>query len=131
MTGTDFTKREIYKFWIEEIVRFADIDMLGHLNNNAIGVFCESARFEIFVQTGFLFNTEERIIVVARTTYDYLAQVTYPAELHIGTGVAKIGRSSVTLASGVFDGDKCVATHHAVCVYLDRSRKESMEIPED
>src|SRR3546814_7120223 len=33
-----------YSFWTEERLRYADLDPLSHVNNNAIGVFLENGR---------------------------------------------------------------------------------------
>ena len=41
-----------YSFWTEEILRFADLDMVGHVNNNAIGVFIENGRVHMFHDGG-------------------------------------------------------------------------------
>ena len=41
-----------YRFWIEDHVRFADLDPLGHCNNAAISTFFESSRVALFAAAG-------------------------------------------------------------------------------
>jgi acyl-CoA thioester hydrolase len=33
-----------YRFWVTEHIRFADLDLLGHVNNVAFTVYAESCR---------------------------------------------------------------------------------------
>src|SRR3954447_19148774 len=42
-TSTAITSREFYPYWINESVRFADLDPLGHVNNAAISTYFEGA----------------------------------------------------------------------------------------
>ena len=51
-TSTAITSREFYPYWIDESVRFADLDPLGHVNNAAISTYFESARVALFSDAG-------------------------------------------------------------------------------
>ena len=47
MSDFDPTDPGSYSFWATEHVRFADLDMLGHVNNKAYATYFEPARVKI------------------------------------------------------------------------------------
>jgi acyl-CoA thioester hydrolase len=49
--------------------------------------------------------------------------------VEIGTGVTKIGRSSFTLAQGLFNEGRCVASVEAVIVLFDGATRVSRPLP--
>jgi acyl-CoA thioester hydrolase len=129
MTGS--TDPAAYRFWIEERVRFADIDALGHINNNAYGVYIEGCRFDFFRAIGLADPASGKYGVLARIEIDYRGETLYGANVRVGLRVAKIGRTSFTLESAVFDGDRCVATSSAVQVRMDTATRRPTELTED
>ncbi|HSK41450.1 MAG TPA: thioesterase family protein [Arenibaculum sp.] len=127
---SDITNPETYRFWIDEHVRFADLDPLGHANNTAIGTYFESARVSLFEQAGDGVTGPDAGVVLARIVIDYRAELRYPARLRIGVRVGRIGTTSVTLESAVFDGARCAASSEAVCVLIDTSARRPTALPE-
>lgn len=128
-----FTAPERYRYWTDERLRFGDLDSLGHANNNAIGVYFESARVALFEEAlgGPLGTLKKLSVVLARMTIDFIAELHYPApHLRVGTRVSRIGRSSVTLEAAVYKGDLCVSTSEAVCVLFDPVNRRSAPVPD-
>ena len=119
-----------FPFWTEEKLRLADTDMNGHINNGAIGAFCEAGRAEIM--HAIAGPPEHRAVgmAVARVEIDYLREIHYPGHVRIGTCVARIGRSSITVEQALFQGDTCFATSRGVMVMLDRGTRRPTEMPE-
>jgi acyl-CoA thioester hydrolase len=117
-----------YKFWTEERVRFADIDAQGHINNNAYAVYVEGCRFDFFRTVDMIDPASGKYGVLVRIEIDYHAETMYGAEVRVGLRVAKIGRTSFTLESAVFDGDRCVATSVAVQVRMDAAARRPVEL---
>ncbi len=114
-----------YRHWLEDEIRFSDIDLLGHANNNAIAVYFEEARINMF---RFIAPPEwwrhEAVIVLAHSEFDYFQELHYPATIRTGTRVVRVGTSSFTLCSGLFRESQLVAACEAVCVQIDqKSRK--------
>ncbi|HLY56368.1 MAG TPA: acyl-CoA thioesterase, partial [Stellaceae bacterium] len=70
------------------------------------------------------------IWVIARLALDFRAELHWPDEVEIGTGVIRIGRSSVTLGQGVFLGGRCVASAESVVVVMDQQTRRSAPIPD-
>ena len=42
-------QRQSYDKWTREIIRYGDLDPVGHVNNNAYGLFIENARTVLFM----------------------------------------------------------------------------------
>jgi len=115
----DLTNPAGYRFWIEERVRFADLDALGHVNNNAIGVYFESGRVALMESCGGFRPDSPWTVVLARSVMEFKAELLYPATARIGVRVLRLGNTSLTLGSAIFSGDTCVATQEGVCVIVD------------
>lgn len=130
-TVPSLTDPAAYRFWIEERVRFADIDLLGHVNNNAIGVYFESARVALMEVCGGFRPDSPWTVVLARSVTEYKAEMLYPGTARIGVRVLRLGNTSLTLGAAIFNGDTCVATQEGVCVIVDpRAHRPTPLTPE-
>ena len=116
-----------YRFWVDEHVRFQDLDPLGHANNNAFGVYFESGRVAFLRELGFKDGQDNRGTVLARITVVFRAELHYADRIRIGTRVVRIGRTSATMASAVFRGELCAATAEAVMVLIDTDTRRPTE----
>lgn len=126
----DLTSPDGYRFWWEERVRFNDLDALGHVNNNAIGVFFEQARIALLHGASGFREDDPWTVVLARSVIDFKAELLYPNTVRIGVRMLRIGTSSLTLGCGIFLGDRCIATQEAVAVVVDRAAHRPTPIPE-
>ena len=128
-TSTAITSREFYPYWIDESVRFADLDPLGHVNNAAISTYFESARVALFSDAGNSPVTGPLSVVIARIVIDFRSEMHYP-----GSPAGRVEGDSVRplvpdVAGAVFHGDTCIATSEVVCVLFDTAARRSVEIP--
>ncbi|HEV7370085.1 thioesterase family protein [Arenibaculum sp.] len=126
----DPTDPAAYRFWTEEHVRFADLDPLGHANNNAIGTFFEAARVDLFARSGNPVSGGPLGVVLARITIDFRAELHYGAPIRIGTRVVRFGRTSLDVRSAIFRGDLCAATSEGVCVLIDMEGRRPTPFPD-
>jgi acyl-CoA thioester hydrolase len=115
----DATDPAAYKFWTTEHVRFADLDMLGHVNNKAFFTFAESGRVAFLSQSKMWMPGAARQNVIRKAELEYLRELHYPAEVRVGLRVLKLGSTSFTLGIGMFSGEHCVATAQTVLVRID------------
>ena len=122
---------EAYSFWTEERVRFADLDVLGHVNNKAYFTFSESGRVVFLTATGLWKQGAQRQSVIVRAELDYHQELHFPATVRIGVRVLKVGRTSFTLGLGMFNGDQCVATNVTVVVRLDMQTRAPVALNEE
>lgn len=91
--------------------RFADMDIVGHLNNIALAECHEEARVRFLCHLmgeDFLFRARPYRLLVARASYDYLSEAHYPQPLEMRVGVETIGKTSFQLALASFQEGRCV-----------------------
>lgn len=127
--STDLTDSAGYRFWIEERVRFADLDALGHVNNNTLGIYFEQGRVN-FLGEGFAAGIPWTV-VVARLVTEFKAELLYPATVRIGMRTLRIGNTSTVLGSAIFEGDRLIATQEGVSVIVDRHTHRPVPIPDE
>ena len=133
---TDFvaTERSSYKKWSREILRYSDLDPVGHVNNNAYGQLVENARTLLFDDAQKISGQNNKEIqtrdwVIRRLEFDFLKELRYPGEVDVGIAVTQFGNSSMIIQHGVFSKDYCAATAMGVSVYFDLSKRASTTIP--
>lgn len=121
-------RAETFGHWATDSLRLSDTDLLGHVNNTAYSVFCETGRvsFNAAVAPGML--PETCSLVVARVAINYRAETYFPGLVRTGTGVLSIGRTSFTLGQGLFFNDTCIATAEGVLVQIDKATRRPMPL---
>lgn len=127
----DLTRRETFPFWTREIIRFADLDRYGHVNNVAFAVFSESGRVHFFeeVTPGSTSGSGLGWVIV-KLTVDFRAQAHYPGEVDVGSRITRLGNSSCVLVQGLFNAGRCFGTSEAVCVWADVAAGKSLPLPD-
>ena len=112
------------------------MDALGHVNNTIYFRFFESARVEYMAQMG-LFATQagdhEVVPILARTTCDYKAPLTYPDDVVVTARTVKVGRTSFTQSYEVHSvAQGCVsAMGEGIVVCVDKATGKPVPVPED
>ncbi len=129
MTDLETTDPAYYRFWADEHVRFADLDMLGHVNNKSFATYYETVRTEYMRLRG-LWDTKDSGLAVVRVEIDYLKEIGYPATLRVGLRLLRLGRSSATMACAIFDGDVCTSTSISVVVRFNPALHKSQAFSE-
>jgi len=125
------SSKQAYRYWIDERVRFADLDILGHVNNKAFLTYAESARAAFLIEKGLFAPQAPRQNVVARVEIDYRRELHYPNELRVGLSVPRIGTKSFVLAQGIFCGELCVATVTSTLVRIDTASRQTVALDEE
>lgn len=120
---TGGVRRELddYPFRLGMATRFSDLDPQHHVNNVVVAEYYQESR--IAFHRALLPASRERghgeRVLVAHHAMDYLAEIRYPGEVAIGVGISRIGRSSYTLESGMFQTGHCVGLAMTVLVHAD------------
>ncbi|NQW09250.1 MAG: acyl-CoA thioesterase [Alphaproteobacteria bacterium] len=123
-----------FTFWTEERLRAADVDVVGHVNNNAIGVFLENGRVNLFMACGeILYDIATRAPgsttwVVRRLEIDFLREMRFPGAVHTGTRIAAFGNTSCTVKQGVYVDGECRVTATAIAVCFDPEARRAVPI---
>jgi acyl-CoA thioester hydrolase len=119
-----------FPFWTEEKLRIQDTDLNGHVNNASIAALCEAGRGEIISAVAGIPRERALGSALRRVTIEYLAEVHYPGRVRIGSRIAKVGNSSITIAQSLFEQDRCFAKAESVIVFTDRETRRSAPMPE-
>lgn len=126
----DPANARVYPHWTRDVVRYADTDRQGHVNNAVFSVFLESGRVSILYDPKDPMAPDGASFVIARLVLDFRAEMRWPGDVAIGTAVTRVGRSSMTLNQGIFVGEACVATAETVIVLMDDTTRKSRSFPE-
>lgn len=119
-----------YTSWVDEHVRFNDLDPVGHANNNAIGVYFESGRLGMAREVPPEIDMSGVAIVLRQVTIDYLAEITFPNNVRVGSRVVRVGRTSWVTGAGLFINGRCHATSTCVNVLIDTRLRSATPLPE-
>lgn len=112
-----------------EKLRYADTDRQGHINNSVFSVCFESGRVHFLYDSEKPLSVKGTEFVVAEITIRFIKELNWSSQVDIGTGVSRIGRSSLGLTQALFCNDECVATADSVIVLMDESTRRSTQLP--
>jgi acyl-CoA thioester hydrolase len=126
-----FPLRSDFPFWTEEKLRIQDTDLNGHVNNASIAALCEAGRGEIISAVAGVPRERALGSALRRVTIEYLAEVHYPGTVRIGSAIAKVGNTSITIVQSLFEKDRCFATAESVIVFTDRITRRPSPMPEN
>jgi acyl-CoA thioester hydrolase len=115
---------EPYRYWSREPLRFSDVDMQGHVNNLALAVLAENSRSTFLREAIFpIIDRDAFMLVSVKLTLEFHREVNYPGVVDVGTGLQRIGTSSIEFAQGLFsDGDRA-ATATTVLVQIAKDSR--------
>ena len=116
---------------VSDTVRYGDMDVQGHVNNTVIAQYFETGRVVMFREAEIRLGTRDVAMVLAHTEISFLRELRWPATIEIGTGVTDVGRSSYTLAHGVFQGEDCIAFGKATMVMIDHTTRRATPLTEN
>ncbi len=100
-------------------IRYGDTDRQGHLNNANFLTYLETGRVEFLYHPDFWKHAEGASFVIASVKLDFIKEMKWPGQIDIGTGILKVGNSSVRLHQQLFQNDICVASAETVIVQVD------------
>jgi len=120
-----------YKTIIE--TRFADFDMMGHVNNAIYFTYMEIARTKYWKQA-ISWDWEQTGVVIAQASLDYITPIYLKDKISIYVRTSRIGGTSFDLeyllVKHINDKEITCAKGKSVCVAFDYSTKTPTPIPE-
>jgi acyl-CoA thioester hydrolase len=120
-----------YPHQVKDIVRYADLDPQGHVNNAVFATYFETGRVTILRTPDLGIGILNATFVLVRQEIDFLRELRWPGDVEIGTAVAEMGRSSFTVAQAIFSGDECAAAGRATLVMLDTETRRPRPLTPD
>jgi len=121
-----------YQHKTQITVRFADLDVMGHLNHAKYLTFMEQARI-LYIQDvcDFHGKWEDFGIILASVTCDYLQPVAFAEVITVFTRCSRLGSKSFDLEYMLFNENKeTVATGKTVLVTYDYKASQTVPIPD-
>lgn len=133
----DFPTLADFEYQTRQQVRWADCDMLGHVNNLMYFRYAEGGRVDYFdrlLPRDLLDGIWDRSgPVLADIQCSFLRSLHFPGDVDVGTRCVALGTKSVTLQSAIYSLDdpiKPAAVIRAVCVWMDLQENHSIAIPD-
>jgi acyl-CoA thioester hydrolase len=114
-----------------DIVRYADLDPQGHVNNAVFATYFETGRVAMFRLPDLGIGAPGKTFVLVRQEIDFLQELRWPSTVEIGTAIAAFGRSSFTVTQVVFRADVCAAIGRATMVFIDLASRRPQPLPEE
>ncbi len=130
IAGFEATNPASYVVWRRDIIRWGDLDSMGHVNNAMFSRFFESGRIALLDGFGQQSALAPDNVVLAHISIDFLNELHFPGEVQTGLRVLSLGRSSFTVAEAIFQNDQCAATASAVMVFIDLETRQSTPLPD-
>jgi acyl-CoA thioester hydrolase len=118
---------EGFPFVHNEVVRFRDLDAMGHVNNAVFLTYLEQGRLAWFGSDPAFALSD---VILARTEIDFRSPLQVGEEVEIGVRPARVGTKSFELEYELRAGGRLVAEAKSVLVGYDYERGESMPVPE-
>lgn len=125
--------RETFSHFLAIPTRWKDNDVYGHVNNVVYYSYFDTVVNEHLIRKGGLDIRHAPVIgVVVETLCRFHKELSFPEVIDAGIRVKRLGQRSVTYEIGLFrqGEDEPAATGHFVHVYIDRSTRQSVPIPE-
>jgi acyl-CoA thioester hydrolase len=110
---------------------FSDTDMLGHINNTVIPVWCETARKPLFEIFNPGLKADKWNLIVARIEMDFINQIDYEPEIVVKTAIDRIGNSSFTVLQEIYQADVKVALVRTVMVHFNYLSNKAVHLPQE
>ncbi|MFT4086484.1 MAG: thioesterase family protein [Gordonia sp. (in: high G+C Gram-positive bacteria)] len=132
MAAKQLPARADYVAWDRVTLRWADVDVYGHVNNSRYFEMIDTVVNDYLARsTGVDIRKLPAIGVVAEVGCRYFSEVTYPGEVRLGVYVEKLGNSSILYRVGVFTGDDETASAEGrfVHVYVDNTDPARPVVP--
>ena len=135
----DIPPREWYAHFSPVQSVWGDMDALGHVNNVLYFRYAETARLDYMQKMGTQVpGLDKRMwqddgMILAEITCRFLQQLRAPADLMLGTRVARMGDKTLFFETSMYLGDATqpVAVVDAVIVWFNFQTQKAISIPQE
>jgi acyl-CoA thioester hydrolase len=125
---------DFFYHWHKLTVRFSDVDSLQHVNNAVFNTYYEESRLR-FLGKYFEMSKEYyegRSFVMVRSEVEYLGQIKFPDTILIGTGILRVGNSSIDAFQAIYHSEskKLLSVAKTTGVWFDVNKQRPVKLPE-
>jgi acyl-CoA thioester hydrolase len=114
-----------------DMIRYADLDPQGHVNNAVFATYFETGRVAMFRNPDLGIGVPDGTFILVRSEIDYMRELRWPGNVEIGTAVMEFGRSSFTVGQVIFNDGACAAAGRFTMVLVDKPTRRPRPLPED
>src|SRR5262245_46892162 len=117
----------------EDIVRWGDLDALGHVNNTLFFRYFETARITYFDRIGWPASAHRGIgPILGSTSCRFRRPLRYPDRLKVGARVRELGEDRFTMEYAIWSEaqETIAASGEAVIVSFDYEHGRKVSIPD-
>lgn len=122
---------EDFPYRLTDNVRFADLDLNGHVNNAVYATYFETGRVTLMKDQSYWRLPQGLAWIMVRLDIHFRAELHWPGTIEMGLGVTKFGRTSVSFDQVVFSDGRCVASAQAVTVLIDQATRRPTPLTAD
>ncbi len=127
-------KLDGYPVQLSQEVVWGDMDAFQHVNNTVYFRYFEDIRLKLMAQTGMMDILNQTNIgpILASTSCDFRAPLTYPDIIFIGTRISNIQERKISMEYLVVSEklNKIVAEGTGLMVYYDYEAGKTCAVPE-
>lgn len=127
-------QEDLFPHWVTIPIRFRDLDPLNHVNNAIFNTYYEEARINFIADVPAFANGLDNgfSFVLANICINYIKPVEYPARLLIGSGIKKLGNSSISSFQAIYHAEnkELVSVAEASGVWFDLDKQRPARVPE-
>ncbi len=130
-TAAATPRLEDFPYRLSDNVRFADLDPNQHVNNAVYASYFETGRVTLIKDRSYGLMPPGLTWLMVRLDMHFRAELRWPGTIDLGLGVAKFGRTSVTLDQVVFSEGICVASARATTVLIDEAARKPKPLTDE
>jgi len=120
-----------YPHLVTDIIRFADLDPQGHVNNAVFSTYFETGRVAMFRNPDLGIGVPDGTYVLVRAEIDFMKELRWPGNVEVGTALAEFGRTSFKVAQVIFHDGACAAAGRFTMVLADKITRRPRPLTEE
>lgn len=126
-------KTDIFKYRTDLEMRFADLDMMGHVNNAVYFTYMEIGRTKYW-QQAIQWDWKKTGVVIGQASIDYIKPLHLGDKISIYIRTSRIGNTSFDLEYLIVknqNGNEIICSKgRTVCIVYDYESKSPVKIPD-
>ena len=131
--SVNLSKTDSFKYKTNIEMRFADLDMMGHVNNAVYFTYMEIGRSKYW-NDAIKWDWKKTGVVIGQASIDYLTPIFLDDKVSMYVKTSRIGTTSFDLEYLIVkdvDGKEVVCSKgKSICVSFDYASKKPIAIPE-
>tara|TARA_B100001123_G_scaffold404339_1_gene493630 strand:+ start:411 stop:854 length:444 start_codon:yes stop_codon:yes gene_type:complete len=112
-------------------LRYNDTDRQGHVNNAVFVTLLETGRVRLLYSGDKGLSPPGTQFVIANLNLDYVAELDWRYPTEVGSGIAKIGTSSIRFSQMIVQEGKVAGRAETVIVLMDDKTRKATPIPDE